>query len=309
MDAVLILLLALVLDMLLGEPPNSLHPVAGLGRLISLETGWTLKRGRQFQLLAGAAAVLLTLGAITVLTYLLVVYLGGLNRILYIVLSALLLKFTFSLRGLRQAVAAVRESLAENNLARARTSLKSLVSRETGNLNESQIISATVESAAENSGDSFVAPLFYFLLFGLPGAVAYRVINTFDSMVGYHDQWEHPGKFAARLDDLINFIPARITALIIVLAAGICRKNRSAAWRTMLRDRKKTESPNAGWTMSAMAGALGVRLEKAGHHQLGDNHSALTLDTISASRNIIMTTALIWGLIAILVEVIYLAAT
>jgi adenosylcobinamide-phosphate synthase len=143
----------------------------------------------------------------------------------------------------------------------------------------------------------------------VPGAIAYRIINTFDAMIGYHGRWEHLGKFAARLDDVANFIPARITALIIVLAAWICKRNTRQAWHIMLRDHKKTQSPNAGWTMSAIAGALGVQLEKAGYYKLGDNHYPLSLNTIDASRQMIMMVAFIWSLVAILAEVIYLVTT
>ena len=128
-------------------------------------------------------------------------------------------------------------------------------------------------------------------------------------MVGYHGQWEYLGKFAARLDDVINFIPARITALIIVVASFICRKDVSQAWHIMIRDHKKTESPNAGWTMSAIAGALGVQLEKIDHYRLGDNHYPLSLNTIGASRQIIVVAAIIWCIISILAEVMYLVAT
>ncbi len=199
-------------------------------------------------------------------------HLSEFNLIVYVIVAGLFLKFSFSLRGLRQAVDTVKRLLAKDNLEQARLSLKSLVSRDTTELSKSQVISATVESAAENICDSFVAPLFYFFIFGVPGAIAYRIINTFDTMVGYHGQWEYLGKFAARLDDVANFIPARLTALIIVLASLICRKNISQAWHIMIRDHKKTESPNAGWTMSAIAGALEVQLEKAGHYKLGDNH-------------------------------------
>jgi adenosylcobinamide-phosphate synthase len=128
-------------------------------------------------------------------------------------------------------------------------------------------------------------------------------------MVGYHGEWEYLGKFAARLDDVVNFVPARVTGLLIVLAAWICKKNVSQAWRIMLRDHKKTQSPNAGWTMGAIAGALGVQLEKAGHYKLGDNHSSLSLDTIDASLQMIMVAAVIWSLLSILAEVIYFVAT
>lgn len=309
MEIIFILFIALAIDLAFGEPPNSWHPVAWLGKLISLETKWAPRRGKVIPLFFGIVIVLLTVGAITAPIYFLTVYLQELNWLIYVIITGLLLKFTFSLRGLRQAVATVKGFLAQDKIVEARTSLRSLVSRDTAELDKSQLVSATVESVAENSCDSFVAPLFYFLLFGLPGAIAYRVINTFDAMIGYRGEWEYLGKFAARLDDVANFIPARITALIIVLAAWICKKNMSGAWQVMLRDRKKTQSPNAGWIMSAIAGALGVQLEKAGHYKLGDNHYPLSLNTIDASRQIIMTVALIWSLLFIFVEVIYLVTT
>lgn len=305
----MILILALAIDSVLGEPANAWHPVAWLGRLISLETKWALSKGRRAQLSLGTAIVLLTLGTVTAPVYFLMLYLQELNWLVYLVSAGLLFKFTFSLRGLRQAGATVRGFLAKDDIAQARTSLGSLVSRDTASLDKSRVVSATVESIAENSCDSLVAPLFYFLLFGVPGAIAYRVINTFDAMTGYHGEWEHLGKFAARLDDVANFIPARITALIIVLAAWIYKRSPSAVWRVMLRDRKKTESPNAGWTMSAMAGALGVQLEKAGHYKLGDNHHPLSLATIDDSRQMLLVVALIWSLVLILAEVIYLVTT
>lgn len=309
MDIIIILALALAIDLAAGEPPNSWHPVAWLGRLISSSTGWTLRRGRAGQLVFGAMIVLLTLGLVAVPLYFLLAYLQPLHWAIYGITAVVLLKFTFSLRGLRQAATEVRELLAGDNIAEARISLRSLVSRDTADLDESQVVSATVESVAENICDSFVAPLFYFLLLGVPGAVAYRIINTFDAMIGYHGEWEYSGKFAARLDDIANFIPARITALLIVLAAWIRKKDRSGAWKIMLRDRRKTQSPNAGWTMGAIAGALGVQLEKTGCYKLGDNHYARSLNTIDASLQITSVVALIWSLISVLAEVTYIAAT
>jgi len=309
MDIIFILLIALALDLLFGEPPDSWHPVAWLGKLISATMKRAPERGSKTQLLFGIVIVLLTTGIITTAVYFLIFYLRELYWPIYLIIAAILLKFTFSLRGLRQAVTRIKEPLDQNNIAQARRSLKSLVSRDTDDLNESQVVSATVESVAENSCDSFVAPLFYFLIFGIPGAAAYRVINTFDAMIGYHGNWEYLGKFAARLDDVANFISARITALIIVLAAGINKRNASGSWRIMRRDRKKTLSPNAGWTMSAVAGALGVKLEKVGHYQLGDNHYPLSVKTIDDSVQIVMTSAIIWSLVFILAEVVYLVAT
>lgn len=309
MDTVIILLTALIIDLAFGEPANRWHPVAWLGKLISLEMQRAPKKSRPAQLLFGAIMILLTLGTITAASYFLLFYLQELYYFVYLLFAGLLLKFTFSLRGLRKAVAEVRGFLNQNKIAQARTSLKALVSRDTGSLDKGQVVSAAVESTAESSCDSFVAPLFYFLIFGIPGAMAYRVINTFDAMIGYHGEWEYLGKFAARLDDVINFIPARITALLIILSALVCKRNGSGAWRIMLRDHRKTESPNAGWTMSAIAGALGVQLEKAGHYKLGDNHYSLSAGTIDASQRVIMMVAIIWSFLIILAEVIYFVTT
>jgi len=309
MEIIAILLIALILDLIFGEPPNAWHPIAWLGKLISVETRLAPKKDRARQLAYGVSMVLITLVLVVTAVYFWLAYLRELNTIVYVIVAGLLLKFSFSLHGLRQAIESVSRLLAKDNLNQARISLKSLVSRDTGELSKDEVISATVESGAENICDSFVAPLFYFLLFGVPGAIAYRIINTFDAMVGYHGHWEYLGRFAARLDDIANFIPARISALIIVLAALLCRKNAPQAWHIMIRDHKKTESPNAGWTIGAIAGALGVQLEKVGHYKLGDNHSPLSLDTVDTSRQIILVTAAIWCSISVLAEVIYFVAT
>jgi adenosylcobinamide-phosphate synthase len=274
-----------------------------------VETRLAPKKDRVRQLAYGVSMVLITLGLIVTAVYFWLAYLRELNTIVYVLVAGLLLKFSFSLHGLRQAIETVSRLLAKDNLNQARISLKSLVSRDTGELSKDEVISATVESGAENICDSFVAPLFYFLIFGVPGTIAYRIINTFDAMVGYHGHWEYLGRFAARLDDIANFIPARISALIIVLAALLCRKNAPQAWHIMIRDHRKTESPNAGWTIGAIAGALGVQLEKVGHYKLGDNHSPLSLDTVDTSRQIILVTAAIWCSISVLAEVIYFVAT
>lgn len=309
MGKIVILFIALTLDLIFGEPPNTWHPVSRLGKLISWETKLAPHGGKFRQMAYGASIVLATFGLIATAVYFLLAQLNELNLIVYIIASGLLLKSSFSLRGLRQAVDSVKKLLAKDNLRQARVSLKALVSRDTTKLNKDQVISAVVESAAENICDSFLAPLFYFFIFGVPGAIAYRIINTFDTMIGYHGQWEYLGKFPARLDDVANFIPARLAALIMVLAAWICRKNISQAWHIMIRDHGKTKSPNAGWTMSTIAGALGVQLEKIDHYRLGDNLYPLSLDTIAASRQIMMVTAIMGCSIFILAEVIYFVAT
>ncbi len=307
MESALILLLALGIDLLFGEPSNRFHPVAWLGGLINLSVRW-MPQGNLRQFLYGTAVVLLITGIATTLSYLFVAWLMTINIIAYIVVVAMLLKYTFSLRGLRQAAEGVKRQLQSDDAAGASGYLQALVSRDTSRLGREQMISATVESVAENSCDSYIAPLFYFLIFGLPGAVAYRVINTFDAMIGYHGRWEYAGKFAARLDDVVNYIPSRLSAMLLVLAAFICRRCGKRAWQCMVRDHAKTESPNAGWTMSAMAGALGIRLEKSGHYVIGDGANALTLRHIDGSVSLLYCAALIWTLLSAVGLVIYHAA-
>ena len=308
METILILIMALFLDLLLGELPNKWHPVAWLGKLIAWQTSTIPRKHKTAQLAYGIFMVLLTTGVITTGAYLFLFYLKEMNSLAYIITGGIMLKYTFSLRGLREAIDKVRKFLSGNNIDQARYSLSALVSRNTSSLNKHQIMSATIESSAENICDSFVAPLFYFLVFSIPGAIAYRIINTFDAMIGYHDDCEYSGKCAARLDDIVNFIPARLSALAIVIAAWLCRKNPSAAWHIMLRDHKKTESPNAGWTMSAIAGALGIQLEKPGHYRLGDSQQTLSANTINAALQIIVVTAIIWSLLSLLLEVLKFVA-
>ncbi len=309
MEIILILALAIALDLALGDPPNAIHPVAWMGKVISfLERG---NRGQRAstQFLHGLAMVVLTMALFVIPTYYILMYLKGLNLAAYIIVAAVLLKSTFSIKGLQRAALRVKQSLQENKLDEARFDLRSLVSRQTKDLPGPLLVSATVESVAEGTGDSLVAPLFYFLLFGVPGAVGYRVVNTMDTMIGYHGKYEYLGKFASRLDDVLNFIPARITALLLVLAAFIMKRNGYNSWQTALREHAQTESPNAGWPMAAMAGALDVRLKKSGYYQLGKEKKALVPETINNSVKLFLMAASAWILTCFVVGGIHFVIT
>ncbi|MCL0093495.1 adenosylcobinamide-phosphate synthase CbiB, partial [Dehalococcoidia bacterium] len=195
----------------------------------------------------------------------------------------------------------VKQLLVNDQLDEARFELRSLVSRDVHGLPRPLVVSATIESVAENTCDSFVAPLFYFLLFGVPGAIAYRVVNTLDAMVGYHGKYEYLGKFASKLDDVLNFVPARLTALLFIFAAFLCQADTRASWQTTFSDHSKTESPNAGWPMAAVAGALNVQLEKAGQYKLGKANAHLEPETIDATLNLMLKAMLSWVLICFMV--------
>lgn len=224
----------------------------------------------------GATAGAVALGALTP-------RLGWLG----LLVDALALKSMLSLRGLAAGALAVGADLRRADLTGARAALgRDLVSRPTAALDAGQVASATVESVAENLTDAFLAPVLFFLVFGLPGAVAYRVVNIADAMIGYREGiLLHFGRVAARLDDVLNLVPARVAALALIVAAPLAGGDGRRALETMRRDHGRTASPNAGWTMAAMAGALGVALEKPGAYRLGDGRSP-TADDIARAVGI-----------------------
>ena len=294
MEFLFVLLLALAIDLLFGEPPQPIHPVVWMGKLISLLERICPARGVSAQFVYGGIMTLLIVLAFALPVYFLLSFLHNLNFVAYVLIAALLLKTTFALKGLRQAALKVKLFLTQDNLKEARNNMSALVSRDTQDLEKPELVSAAIESVAENICDSFVAPLFYFSFLGVPGAMAYRLVNTMDAMIGYHGKYEYLGKFAAKLDDVLNFIPARLSALLLVIAAYLCRKDGKRAWRIMLRDHEKTESPNAGWSMSAMAGALRTRLEKKGCYVLGESNNPLSYQLIDSGIKLGNISALLW---------------
>jgi adenosylcobinamide-phosphate synthase len=251
---------------------------------------------------------LFTVTLFVVPVWLLLDYLRGANGIVYIVVGAVLLKTTFSIKGLRRAALKIKNLLEADDLEVSRRELRALVSRDTAGLPRPLLASAAVESVAEGAGDSIVAPLFWFLLLGVPGAVGYRAVNTLDAMIGYRGRYEHLGKFAARLDDVLNFIPARLAALLLVLAAAL-KKASGPAWRTARREHTLTASPNAGWPMAAMAGALGVRLEKPGYYVLGDGGAPPGTEIIGRAVGLLSTAAAAWVLLCFIAGGIRIAVT
>jgi adenosylcobinamide-phosphate synthase len=200
-----------------------------------------------------------------------------------------LLKVTFSIKGLLKAGADVAAALHSDDLPEARRLLGwHLVSRNTAALSASEVAGATVESLAENLTDSFASPLFFFALFGVPAAWAYRYANTCDSLIAYRDpEHEWGGKFAAQLDTILNWIPARLSGLALVAAAAFLGLDPRGAWRTMRSQRRRTESKNAGWTMAAAAGALGATLSKRGSYRLEGGKVPLSAETISRCRRLV----------------------
>ncbi len=261
---------AMIFDLGYGEYPAPVHPVVWIGRLVDALAARGPEQGNARQFLFGLGLTLALVALFALPAWLALEYVrneGG--SFAYILVGALALKPTFSLRLLLQSVAAVRSRLVEGDLKGARLQVGQIVSRDTAALSPALVAAAAIESAAENFSDSLVAPLFYFALGGPAAALGYRVINTIDAMIGYRGRYEYLGKAPARLDDVLNFVPARLAGVLIALSAGVGGGSAAGAFRTMGRDHAATASPNAGWPMSAMAGALERRLEKPDHHVLG----------------------------------------
>ncbi|SDK69923.1 adenosylcobinamide-phosphate synthase CbiB [Natronincola ferrireducens] len=258
-----ILLSAYILDLFLGDPQGFPHPVRFIGSFITyLENKLLyLEKSKKHQFIMG---ILLTIIIVTVsytitftiikLAYIYNIYLG-------IILSILLGYTTLATKSLDKETRRVYEALKGSPIESARTALSYIVGRETKDLEEEEIVRATVETIGENISDGIIAPMFYFFLGGVPLAMAYKAINTLDSMVGYrNDKYMYFGRFSARLDDVVNYIPARLTAIFIVIAAGFRRKNYRRALNTVMKDANKHSSPNAGYPEAAVAGALGIQL-------------------------------------------------
>lgn len=265
-----IMALALLLDALCGDLPNRWHPVAWMGSAIAAARRYAPSDSPAAQFVYGAGVALGGALLVGMVGQGLARLCARLPQPLGWIVEAMLLKQTVALRGLAQAAQAVATPLAAGNEDEARHQLRwHLVSRETDTLDAPRIAAATIESVAENSSDGVIAPLFYYAGAGLPGALVYRWLNTVDSLWGYRDPArEWLGKAGARADDVANWLPARITALLLVIAAWLAGKP-GQAWRIWRRDGHLTASPNAGEPMSAMAGALEVELEKVGHYRLG----------------------------------------
>lgn len=294
---ILILAGAVAADLAFGDPKNRYHPTAWVGTLIAKLT--PRAKGIMPERLAG---IVITLIATTTVAATLFAFqsavqsVGGVvSTIILVLAGSILLKTTIAMRGLERHGAYVMESLSRNDLAEARSRLAMLVKRNTKDLDKSHIASGVLETTSENIVDGVTGPLFYFALFGLPGAFVYRTVNTIDSMMGYrNDLFKDLGWFGANCDKVLNFIPSRITAYVMVLAAALVGANWRNSLLTVQKDGKKTASPNAGYPMAAMAGALGTRFEKIDHYTLGDGTEEMGVEHFRMAVRLMKATGILF---------------
>lgn len=283
MDILIIILTAVVIDIIIGELPSIIHPVVLMGGVISNIKKLLHTYNNKLSGIILTATVLIIFLSI----FLLLIKASTFNYYLYILISALILSTTFAIKSLINSIVLVKRDI-DTDISNAQTSVSYLVSRKTSNFSEKELISAAIETLTENITDSVIAPLIYAFIFGVLGAVFYRVVNTLDAMVGYKNPENiNIGWFTAKLDDILNYIPARITGFLVVTASILLKLNWKNAYKIMMRDAKKTPSPNSGYPMAATAGALGIQLIKPGYYQLGDLINPLESETIT--KTILLT--------------------
>ena len=281
--------IAIIIDSIIGDPPPppwkslyyKIHPTVWIGNLITIIKPYFKNPNPKIEKING---VLLALVIITVFT--LPVYFGlkiiftTLHIIIYVLVAALILKLTICIKLETDWGKAAAKAIKSGDLTEARR-YAHFSRRDNKNLTGPLIVSSVIESVTENLTDFRLSPIIYFGFFGVPGAVAFRAINTLDGMVGFRNPENiNIGWFSAKLDTVVNYIPSRLTAILIVLAAAILREDYKNAWAIARRDQTKVPSLNHGWQMAAIAGALGVQLEKPGHYIIGDPTEELNSDKI-----------------------------
>jgi adenosylcobinamide-phosphate synthase len=297
-----LLISAFLLDLAVGDPRWLPHPVVFMGRFISHGES-RLRRSRARRVFLAGMALSLSLIALSAsATWVLMALFALLPRWLSFIATAALASTTLATRGLFDAVRRIEAPLQSGDINAAREKLSHIVGRETAHLSQDKVLRASLESLSESTCDGIVAPLFYLFLGGVPLAMAYKAVSTLDSMIGYRtERYFYFGKFAARLDDVMNFIPARLTALFIVIATLVLRLTPARALRVTWRDHANHLSPNAGYPEAALAGAFGIRLggpsiyfgKEVHKPYLGDDSTPVKIEMLKEGRILCLVTAIL----------------
>lgn len=309
------IIIALVIDYILGDPYNYPHPVKYIGKLISFfdkNMRIVFKTPKMLKF-AGFLTVIITVSVSFFTAYFIIYSLKRINPILGYIAEIIIMWNCIALRCLDTEVMKIYNSLKERDIEKARKQISYLVSRDTESLDEKGIVKATVETATENITDGIISPIFYMIIGGAPLGIAYKAINTIDSMIGYkNEKYADFGFFGAKLDDVVNFIPARLTGFAMVIFAFITGKDYKNGYRIMIRDHNKSKSPNAGWTESVVAGVLGIELSgptvyfgKVVHKDtIGDNVNDINYEHIKTTTDFMYGATLVVLFIGVVVFLI-----
>ena len=305
-ESICIIGFAILIDLIFGDPKNRYHPTAWIGTLIAKFTTLAKHQNPIFEKIGGVLIIVIISSIVILLLLSLdfgisLIFTDYISLVVSVLVGIMLLKSTIAIRGMEKHAINVLESLENNNLNMARNHLSMIVKRNTTNLDKNHILSGVLESISENTVDGITGPMFYYAFFGLPGAFFYRIVNTADSMIGYkNDLFKNLGWFTATCDTILNYIPSRLTGLMMIISAAILHNNWRHSYKIMMRDGKKTESPNAGYPMAALAGALETKFEKINHYKLGDGEIILTKQHVISAINIMkLTSVLFFGIITV----------
>ncbi|PYB69147.1 adenosylcobinamide-phosphate synthase [Thermoplasma sp. Kam2015] len=264
---IIVLIGAIAIDIIFGEPKEYIHPVVFSGRVSKRIEGYF--RRNDNRILAGSIFAVSVI-IITAIPYFLAIYLSSFVVVIYVIVSMVVLKTTFSISSMGDHIRLIVESLKNGNINDARVYLSRVVRRDTTNLNENEISSAAIETIAEGLVDGYMTPLFFFIFLGIPGAFIARIINTLDSMYGYKDRQNFEfGRFSALMDTVINYIPARLSWFFIGFSADVLNYRHKII--SPLKYIRRFDSVNAGWPISTIACALNLRLEKKGSYIVNDD--------------------------------------
>ncbi len=300
---------AFVLDLIVGDPQWAPHPVRGIGYIVDKMEAWVRSWARSERKLRWGGVILslsIVLAVLVITTIILAICFAAAEWF-GILASVVLAYTTIAVRDLYLQSWSVVKALKADDLTGARERLSMIVGRDTAELDADAVLRAVIETVAENLSDGVIAPLFYLALGGVPLAMAYKAASTLDSMLGYkNERYLHLGWFSARMDDVLNYVPARLTALLIAGAAYVLRLDPVSAWKIFRRDGDKHKSPNAGRPEAAMAGALGVRLGGPSYYQgllsdkpyIGDAVHPLDTDRVQEAEHVLFVASVLMVILA-----------
>lgn len=313
---ILPLLIGYLLDLTFGDPYNLPHPIRFIGMLISKSETFLrniFPKNSKGELVGGAFMPIIVVGLSTIISLIIIKISYKINLVVGIIVESIVCYQMLATKCLKDESMKVYKSLKDNDLTLARKNVSMIVGRDTQNLDVTGVTKATVETIAENTSDGIVAPMIYMALFGAVGGVFYKSVNTLDSMIGYkNDKYLYFGRISAKLDDILNYIPSRVSAIFVIVATFFLNLDYKSAFRIWKRDCRNHPSPNSAQTESAFAGALNVQLAgdmyyfgKLYHKKtIGDNIRPIKIEDIKTSNSILYLTSLVSLMFCLLVRCI-----
>ncbi|MDY6011545.1 adenosylcobinamide-phosphate synthase CbiB [Clostridium sp.] len=305
------IIIGYLLDLIIGDPQNPYHPIRGIGKIAQIFENLFRKIFKKHLKLAGAITWIVVVSIVFLINFLLIKLLGKINPYIALIYECIAIYFCLSTKALKVEGLKVIKYVKEDNIEMARKQLSYIVGRDTDRLDKEAIMKAVIETVAENMSDGVIAPLFFVGLGGAPLMFLYKAVNTMDSMFGYkNDKYKEFGYFPAKLDDVFSYIPARLSAYLIIISSFLLRLDYKNAFKIYNRDKNNHTSPNSAHPESAAAGALGVRLGGANYYfgklvkkpEIGDQINKITLKTVDDVNRILYLSSFLGVIVACVIS-------